>query len=220
VDKKYGVPYVTVISIAVVNLALCMVDFSVLIIVDVFMLVSSYILVYISAMILRKRIPREEYKFRMPGGDRFMKFICIMPICVAVISFLINGSDFFLGGMIGIISGPVLYFFWRRRYGGLSKRDPVAFPKNKKTGLAMGDMKRLAILFGLLTAIGVAGCFFLPWYEVGSGWEYPDDYEMTLFASQEALWGAIRLLTIISAGLTVIFAFVSRAIETHTDKPV
>ena len=211
IDKKYGVPYVTVISIAVVNLALCMFDFTVLIVVDVFLLVSSYILVYISAMILRKRIPKEEYKFRIPGGEGFMKLVCIVPICVAVISFLINGSDYFIGGMIGIISGPILYFIWRRKYGGLSKKDPVAFPLNKTTGLAMGDTKRLTVLFALLAAIGLAGCFFLPWYE--AEWAYPDDYDMTLFASQGALWMGIRVMTIICAGLAVIFAFVSRAIE-------
>ena len=211
VDKKYGVPYVTVISIAVVNLALCMIDFSILIVVDVFLLVSSYILVYISAMKLRKKIPREEYKFRIPGGMGLLRIICIVPICVAVLSFLINGSDYFIGGMIGIISGPIIYFIWRRYYGGLTKKDPVAFPANKKTGLAVGDTKRIAILFALLAAIGVVGCFFLPWYE--ADWAYPDDYDMQLFASQGALWMGIRIMTILCAGFAVIFGFVGRAIE-------
>jgi hypothetical protein len=216
VDKKYGVPYVTVISIAVVNLALCMIDFSVLIVVDVFLLVASYILVYISAMKLRRKIPKEEYKFRIPGGMGFLRIICIVPICIAVISFLINGSDYFLGGMIGIVSGPVIYFFWRRYYGGLTKKDPETFPANKKTGLAMGDTKRLAVLFALLALIGVAGCFFLPWYE--ADWSYPDDYDMTLFATQNALFGAIRIMTILCAGLAVIFGFVGRAIEPGDEK--
>jgi amino acid transporter len=218
VDKKYGVPYVTVISIAVVNLALCMFDFRVLIVVDVFLLVSSYILVYLSAMKLRKKIPREEYKFRIPGGMGLLRVICIVPICVAVISFLINGSDYFFGGMLGIISGPIIYFIWKRHYGGLAKKDPVEFPVNKKTGLALGDTKRLAVLFGLLAAIGLIGCFFLPWYE--QDWEYiqfaasgESDYDLTLFASQQALFGAIQIMTILCAGLAVIFGFVSRAIE-------
>ena len=38
--------------------------------------------------------------------------------------------------MIGILSGPVLYFIWRRIYGGLSAKDPVKFPINKRMGLA------------------------------------------------------------------------------------
>ena len=211
VSKKYGVPYVTVISIAVVNLALCMFDFSILIVVDVFLLVASYIMVYISAMILRKRIPKEEYKFRLPFGNGFFKVICIVPICVAVISFVINGSDYFIGGMVGIISGPILYFIWKRYYGGLAKKDSEGHPVNKKTGLALGDMKRLGILFGLLAVIGVLGCLFLPWYE--AEWVYPDDYDLQLFASQDALFLGIRIMTIVCAGLAVIFGFVGRAIE-------
>jgi len=228
VDKKYGVPYVTVISIAVVNLALCMFDFAVLIIVDVFLLVSSYIMVYISALILRNKLKPEEYKFKIPGGKPFLRLICIVPICVAVISFLINGSDFFIGGMIGIISGPVLYFIWKRKYGGLTKKDPEGHPINKKTGLAVGDMKRMAILFGLLAFIGILGCIFLPWYEAdwnyislaeqmrmeNLGLEVPAvDYELSWWPSQEAIFIFIRVMTIVSAGLAVIFGFVGRAIE-------
>jgi amino acid transporter len=228
VDKKYGVPYVTVISIAVVNLALCMFDFSVLIVVDVFLLVASYIMVYISAMVLRKRIPKEEYKFRVPVGDKFFKVICIVPMVVAVISFLINGSDYFIGGMVGIISGPVLYFVWKRYYGGLSKKDAEGHPINKKTGLALGDMKRVSIMFGLLAVIGLLGCLFLPWYEADwvymnmgefnaffdmYGYEPYVDYDLILFKSQEAIWTLIRGITIACAGLCVIFALVNRAIE-------
>ena len=213
VDKKFGVPYVSVISVCVVNLALCMFDFKVLLVVDVFLLVSSYILVYISAIVLRKKIPREEYKFRIPGGMGFLKFICIVPICVAVISFLINGSDYFFGGMIGIISGPVLYFFWKRFYGGLTKKDPAAHPVNKKTKMGVGDTRRISLLFLLLTLIGVAGSFFLPWYEGEGGWVYPDDYDLTLFASQGALWFAIRIMTVLCAILCVVFYFVSRSVE-------
>jgi len=144
---------------------------------------------------------------------------------IAVISFLINGSDYFIGGMIGIISGPILYFVWKRYYGGLNKKDPEANPLNLKTKLAVGDMKRLGILFGLLAVIGVLGILFLPWYE--ADWEYvsygevpwngdPEemgDYDMRLFGSQDALYMGIRIMTIVSAALAVIFAFVSRAIE-------
>jgi len=218
IDKKYGVPYVTVISIAVVNLALCMFDFTVLIVVDVFLLGSSYIMVYISAMILRNKIKDEEYKFKIPGGKHFLRFICIVPICVAVISFLINGSDYFIGGMIGIVSGPVLYFIWKRKYGGLAKNDPEGNPVNKKTGLALGDIKRLSILFALLAVIGVLGCLFLPWYE--ADWTYiqfdfhgEGDYDLTWFRSQESIFRFIRIMTIVSAGIAVIFGFVGRAVE-------
>jgi amino acid transporter len=211
VDKKHGVPYIAVISVAVVNLALCMFDFSTLVVVDVFLLVSSYIMVYISAIILRRRIPREEYKFMIPGGMGFLKIVCIVPICIAFFSFLVNGADYFIGGMLGIITGPLLYYIWKRMYGGLSKKDARRFPLNPKTRLALGDMNRIAIIFLILTAIGVAGCFFLPWYE--AEWAYPDDYDMTLFASQSALWGGIRVVTIVCAVFAVVFGVLGRKLE-------
>ena len=160
-DKKRGVPYVAVLSVGIVTLILCMLPFKVLIVADVFLLSASYVMVYLSAMILRKRIPREEYKFRIPGGYGFLCFICIIPITVAFISFLINGTDYFIGGIIGIMTGPVMYIIWRWRYGGLTKKNPVVFIGNMKTGLAIGDLKRMSILFGILAIIGFIGVFFL-----------------------------------------------------------
>ncbi|MDR1028622.1 MAG: APC family permease [Clostridiales Family XIII bacterium] len=211
VDKKHGVPYVSVVSVAVVNLILCNFAFSTVVVVDVFLLVSSYIMVYISAMILRKRIPKEEYKFKIPGGSGFLAVLCIVPICIAFISFLINGSDYFIGGMIGIISGPVLYFIWKKRYGGLAKKNAERYPVNARTGLASGDLKRLAVMLGVLTAIGIVGCLFLPWYE--ADWAFPDDYDMTLFGSQGAMFFGIKIATIIAGALTVLFAVLGHVMD-------
>jgi amino acid transporter len=211
VDKKHGVPYVAVISVAVVNLVLCMIDFTTLVVVDVFLLVSSYILVYISALVLRRRIPKEEYRFRVPGGFGFLCVLCIMPICIAFFSFLINGSDYFIGGMAGIVSGPVVYYIWKRMKGGLAKKDPAAHPLNPRTKLAVGDVSRIAVMFAILTVVGIAGCLFLPVYE--KEWVYPDDYDMTLFASQQAMWAAIRAATIASGALAVLFGILGRIFE-------
>jgi amino acid transporter len=165
VDKKYGVPYVAVISIAVVNLVLCLFDFESIVVIDVFLLVASYIMVYVSAIILRKKIPASEYKFRIPGGKGLLYAICVVPIIVAFASFLINGTDYFIGGMLGIISGPMLYFIWKKMYGGLSKKDPEAHPHNPRTGLAKNDLRRISAMFLILGVVGIVGHYFLPWYE-------------------------------------------------------
>ena len=74
--------------------------------------------------------------------------------------------------MIGILSGPLMYIIWKRRYGGLSKKDPKAHPLNRRTRLAAGDLRRMACLFGILGAMGVLGCFWLPWFEGDWGPEY------------------------------------------------
>ncbi|MDR0885949.1 MAG: APC family permease [Clostridiales Family XIII bacterium] len=215
VDKKRGVPYLAVISVAVINLILCMFDFKVLVVVDVFLLVSSYILVYISALILRKRIPKSEYKFRIPGGYPFLVVLCVVPMIIAFLSFLINGSDYFIGGMVGIITGPIIYFIWKHMYGGLAKVDPVVYPLNKQTGMAVGDLKRITVIFAILAVIGVVGSFFLPWYE--SDWVFPDDYDMTLFASKGAMYFGIRVATIVCAVLAIVTGLASRVIEPKGD---
>lgn len=165
VDKKRGVPYISILTITVFSLALCMVPFGFIIILDMSLLVSAYILIYISAMILRKRIPEEEYPFRIPGGFGVLAVICIVPICVAAFAFLINGSDYYLGGMVGLISGPIVYIIWRRKYGGLTRKDEKMYPMHPSTKLAAGDTGRMFTLFSVFSIMNIVGCLFMPWYE-------------------------------------------------------
>ena len=172
-DKKYGVPYVAVLTVAAVNIILCQFAFKQVIIIDVFLLVSSYIMVYISAMILRRRIPAEEYQFRVPGGYGFLCLICIVPIFIAIMVFFLNGTDYFMGGMIGIVSGPILYFIWKKMYGGLAKKDPKAYPVNKKTGLAVGDTRKIA---GMFIGFALIGFIAIPWLNYFEGEDEPGYY--------------------------------------------
>lgn len=190
-DKKHGVPYVAVLSVGIVNLVLCMLPFDVVVVVDVFMLISSYVLVYLAELKLRKTIPPEEYKFRIGGGNVFIHILCIVPICVAVMSFFLNGSDYFIGGMIGVSTGPLLYVIWKRKYGGLAKKDPVKYRLNKKTRLADGDMYNIAYLMYLFGALGACGVLFLPWLE--KGWTSAD-YFGGLFAASLDVAGVIMVL--------------------------
>ncbi|MCL1809163.1 MAG: APC family permease [Clostridiales bacterium] len=172
-DKKYGVPYVSVLTVAVVNIILCQFAFKQVIIIDVFLLVSSYIMVYISAMILRRRIPAEEYQFKVPGGYGFLCLICIVPIFIAIMVFFLNGTDYFMGGMIGIVSGPVLYFVWKKMYGGLAKKNHKTYPVNKKTGLAVGDTRKIA---GMFIGFALIGFIAIPWLNYFEGEEEPGYY--------------------------------------------
>jgi hypothetical protein len=146
--------------------------------------------------------------------------ICIVPMLVALLSFLINGSDYFIGGMIGIITGPILYLIWRKMYGGLTKKDAEQFPSNPKTGLAMGDMKRMAILFAILAAIGLMGIFFLPWYE--SDWGSVDYYEGMFEQYDEAVFATtmacIKVVTVISAVVALVLAIIGNKIEPKKTK--
>lgn len=213
VDKKHGVPYVSVLSVGIVNLILCMFAFEVVVVIDVFLLVSAYVMIFISALILRKRIPEKEFKFKIPGGYAFLVLICTVPMLIAFVAFFINGTDYFIGGMIGIISGPVLYVFWRKKYGGLTKKNAKAFPSNPKTGLATGDLKRMSTMFLILGVMGLIGSFFLPWFEGdwGNDW-YLEVYGIEGFLDTMVNW--IRWATGAAFAIAAILGLAASKLET------
>jgi len=213
-DKKHGVPYVSVLTVAIVNIILCQFAFTTVVVVDVFLLVSSYVMIFISAMILRKRIPDEERKFKIPGGYGFLTVICIVPCLIAFCSFFINGTEFFLGGMFGIVTGPILYIIWKRMYGGLAKKDPVKYPVNPKTGLAVGDTKKIASIFFGLAVVGALALAWLPWFEGDWGPDYYlETYETGLFSDFEAMLNVIQTATIVFIVIGVICAIIAAKVE-------
>ncbi len=113
-------------------------------------------MVYISAMVLRKKIPAEEYKFKIPGGFGFLVADMHRSYLRGMFAFFINGSDYYLGGMIGMISGPILYVIWRKMYGGLTKKDPVSISaQSRRQVLELEIRREMAFLFLLMTVMNV-----------------------------------------------------------------
>jgi len=226
-DKKHGVPYVAVLSVAITNMVLCMLPFEVVIVVDVFLLVSAYIMIFISAMILRKKIPADQIKFKIPGGYAFLCLICMVPILIGIFSFFINGTEYFIGGMIGIVSGPILYYIWKRMYGGLAKKDPVGYPLNPKTKLAVGDTRRMAFNFLVISIMGLIGKPWLYWFE-GSDYfgaadgyyeeTYPDGILNTLFGNWEGMLSAIQISAYVFMAIAIILYAVSFYVEPKKGK--
>ena len=218
VDKKHGVPYIAVLSVAIVNLILCQFAFTTVVIIDVFLLVSAYVMIFISALILRKRIPDSERGFKVPGGDGFLMVVCIVPCIIAFIAFFINGTDYFIGGMIGITSGPILYYIWKRMYGGLAKKDPVQYPINPKTKLAVGDTRRMSFNFGILSVMGFIAYPWLMWFE-GDWWGewgpeyYLETYESGFLSDFYGMVNGILTTAVVFAVIAVILYLVSMKIE-------
>lgn len=214
-DKKHGVPYIAVLSVGIVNIILCNFAFTAVVVVDVFLLISAYVMIFISAMILRKRIPEEELKFKIPGGYGFLCLVCIMPCIIAFVAFFINGTDYFIGGMLGIVSGPILYYIWKRMYGGLAKKDPVAYPINPKTKLAVGDMKRISFTFGLLAVFGFIGYPFLIWFESDWGPDYYAEANegVGFLADFDMMLNIILYGAIIFAVIAVICGIIAAKVE-------
>jgi len=181
----------------------------VIVVVDMMLLMSAYALIFISACILRVKEADLPRPFRVPVGTAGFIAICIPPLLIAFLALFINGTDYFVGGMVAIVTGPAAYFIFKRTYGGLTKAHPAKHPVNPKTGLAVGDLKRMAWMFAGLTAIGTIASFFLPWFDE------PEYYRITygidgLFTF---MIQAIRWITLASGALTLLLALLARRME-------
>ena len=208
-SQDRGVPYVAVLSLGAFSLFVCMFPFEVIVVVDVMLFMMAYVLIFISACILRIKEPDLERPFRVPFGTKGFIAMCVPPISIAFIALFINGTDYFVGGMLALVTGPIAYFVFRRKYGGLTKIDPVRHPLNPKTKLAIGDTRRMAWMFGGLTAAGITATFFLPWYDDPQS--YTDDYGIEgLF---DILISCIRWMTAVFGLLTIALLIIAKRVE-------
>lgn len=182
VSKKRGVPYIGILSLAVVTFILCQSDFTTLVSMEVVFMLALYIILPISVLKLRKKLPIEKRKERglyyIKGGKGAMIFYAGFPIVISVIALLINGTDYLAMGLIAICTGPVAYYILKRIFGGLSVNDPEHNPVNPKTKLAAGDTVRIGIFMICAGVMAFFGQFWLKWYEIDYGEWGPDDYDV------------------------------------------
>ena len=140
-----------------------------------------------------------------------------MPMIIAFMAFFINGTDYFIGGMAGIVSGPVFYFFWKRKYGGLAKKSEAEYPVNKKTRLAMGDLYRMTVIFVWLGVMGTIASFFLPWFEGSWG----NDYYLGVYGVEGLLdtflfW--IKIGTVAAYVIGIVLYFAAKKLEPKKER--
>jgi len=214
-SKDRGVPYIAVLSLGAFSLVACTFPFEVIVVVDVMLFMAAYVLIFISACILRIREPDLERPFKIPIGTKGLIAMCIPPVTIAILALFISGTDYFLGGVLALSSGPVAYFIFKRKYGGLSKTDPVRHPVNPQTRLGIGDTRRMAWMSGFLTAAGIIAIFFLPWYDDPQS--YADDYGIDGFF--DILMSTIRWMTAAFGLLTAALVMIARRVEPIARRP-
>ncbi len=182
VSKKKGVPYIGILSLAVVTFILCQSDFTTLVSMEVVFMLALYIILPVSVLKLRKKLPIEKRKerglFFIRGGTGAMIFYAGFPIVISVIALLVNGTDYMTTGLMAICTGPVAYYIFKRIFGGLAVSDPEHNPINPKTKLAVGDTVRIGVFMILAGAMAFLGQFWLKWYEIDYGEWGPDDYDV------------------------------------------
>jgi amino acid transporter len=121
-SKKYGTPYVAILIFAGVNCVLIAKEFTALIVMDIFLLMFAYILVFISAIVLRIKEPETPRPFRVPLPTWALAIWVAIPIAIAVFALFTNGSDYLVGGLIGVLSGPIAYLVFKYFYHGTTDR--------------------------------------------------------------------------------------------------
>ena len=217
VSKKRGVPYIGILSLAVVTFILCQSDFTTLVSMEVVFMLALYIILPISVLKLRKKLPIEKRKERglyyIKGGKGAMIFYAGFPIVISVIALLINGTDYLAMGLIAICTGPVAYYIFKRIFGGLSVNDPEHNPINPKTKLAAGDTVRIGIFMICAGVMAFFGQFWLKWYEIDYGEWGPDDYDVFANSIPQVIeclkWIGLAVIII-----GIIVAFVGRKKDT------
>ncbi|MEG0392067.1 MAG: APC family permease, partial [Anaerovoracaceae bacterium] len=186
VSKRRGVPHVGILSLAIVTIILAQFDFKTLVMAEVVFILALYIILPMAVIKLRKVIPVEERKglFVMPGGKIGLAFFAGLPIIIAGFALLLNGTDYFLIGLIALGTGPIFYVLFKRTMGGLWKNDPKKYPINQKTKLAVGDVGRLGLYCMVTGVFAFVGQLFLMWYEGDGGVEYyAEEAESALFSN-------------------------------------
>ena len=216
ISKKRGVPYVGILSLAVVTVILAQSDFTTLVNIEVVFILALYIILSVAVIKLRKIYPVEERRARglyvMPGGKVGLVFFAGMPILIAVIALLVNGTDYLFVGLVATATGPVVYLIVKRIYGGMYSIDPQKHPINCRTKLAFGDTLRIGVYMAVTGAFAFIGQLWLRWYEVEYGEWGVDDYDMFGAYIPDILnilkWGGLIL-----AAAGIVLALASRLVE-------
>ena len=213
--KKKGTPYVALIIVAVITMALIPFDFGFLVVVDVFFMLLMAILTVISCAILRRGAAKNDLgHFRFPGGTP-MHNVCVgLVILVCIASVLLNGTEYFLGGMIWLMIVPFLYIICKKIWGGLTVSEPEMYPVNPKTGLGFGHLKLTGYLYIGIGLFGLAGRLFLGWWESDWGPEYYlEEWESGLFSDFYLMLTVIIAVSVLSIVMGIVFLLISKKKE-------
>lgn len=205
VSKNRGVPVLSILLLSLFTAVMMNFDFSTLLVIVGPLALMIYVILGIALMIIRKKYPVEERDcWYIKGGSFKAAVYAYVPMVIAVIAMLVNGTEYFLLGFVSIMSALVAYAIFKIIYGGLYKNDPEKYPINPKTRLAKGDIIRFGVFLLAFGIYAFAGSIFLTWYEGSWGPEYY--LEMYGSGLMSNFWLMINIARIGGAAATVLGA--------------
>ena len=170
--NKKGLPIFSILLLGVVTAFMCQFDFSTLLIMLGPLALMVYVILGLCLLKARKEFPVEERKCWYISKPFIAKAFAIIPMPIAIIALLVNGTEYFLLGFCSIGSALIAYLLIKWVYGGLSRVDAVKYPLNPKTKLAQGDLQRFGAFLLAFGLYAIVGTLFLQWYEGSWGPEY------------------------------------------------
>ncbi|MEA4922927.1 MAG: APC family permease [Eubacteriaceae bacterium] len=222
VSKKRGVPTVGILTIAAVTILMMQMSFQTLILIQVIPILAVAVLMSIIIVKARKVMPKEErIGCYVVGGGKLGLFAVVTgPAVIGVLAFFLNGMDYFLYGLLFLLSGIVLYIIFKLIYDGFHKTEPDKYPRNEKTRLAKGDLFRLGDMFMIIGGTAFAGSFIFKWLEGSWGPEYyASEYGSGLLSSFYGMIQALMIGGIVCIVIAVIFWLIGRAKDKRTVMP-
>ena len=115
---SWGTPWVAILLMGFVNAVLINFNFDALITIDVFLLMFAYVLIYLTVVIMRVQgaghaavVPRAHAHLGLAVWVAF-------PIAIAIIALFVNGTDYLIGGLVGVLTGPIAYLIFKNIYKG------------------------------------------------------------------------------------------------------
>lgn len=195
VSKKRGVPVLSILLLGVFTAVMMNFDFSTLLVIVGPLALMIYVVLGIALLIIRKKYPVDSRDcWYIRGGNIKVKLYAFVPMIIAVIALLVNGTEYFLLGFVSIGSGLAAYIVFKLIYGGLYKIDSQKYPINPKTKFAKGDITRFGVFILSFGVYALAGSFFLQWYEGSWGPEYYlEMYESGLISDFAAMINVARV---------------------------
>ena len=195
--NKKGVPYWSLILVCIVTLALLPFEFTVLVILDVFFTIAVTLLTLAAIYEMKKKLDPSEYGFSV---NKAHGLLCILVAAVCIFGLLVNGADWYLGGLWWTLSLPLLYIICKKRYGGCSVCETVSYPLNSKPEIGADDIRKIGYFYLVLGLFAFLSGFFIGWYEAAWGPEYYAElYGSGLFADFSSIISGIKYSGVISA---------------------
>lgn len=126
--RRFGTPWVAILFMAALDCLLIVGSFSFLIVIDVFCLMLVYVVIMVSAVVLRRKDPDLPRLYRVPLGTRGLALFITPPILIAVYALVSNGWSYFAAGCLAVLSGPLLYLVFKSVYHGVEVPEPEVPP--------------------------------------------------------------------------------------------